>query len=273
MRIRVAYSKIGKIRFTGHRDVARMWERAVRKAAIPVAVSTGFTPRLRMAFGLALPTGAESLVELLDLTLADGADIDLDTVAIGLDRALPTGMSISSVEELAAGGPSLQEDVSATTWLMAVDLGNLEEAISRVNDATSLPLERERKGESRTDDVRPGILRLNIAEPAMLAGIPATWLDSVDAPLVEAVLTTSGRGIRPTELVEVLAPGADPLDHLRRVLRINQLIERGGTLFDVIEGRITNEQRLDTPDRQHPDDRRPVDRRPVDRDLAPAAGY
>lgn len=262
MKLRVAYSKIGKIRFTGHRDVARMWERALRKAAIPVAVSTGFTPRLKMAFGLALPTGAESLVELLDLTLADDADIDRDTVAVRLDEALPTGMSITSVDELAAGGPSLQEDVSATTWLMAVDLGNLEEAISRVNDATSLPLERERKGESRTDDVRPGILRLNIAEPAMLSGVPATWLDTVDAPLVEAVLTTSGRGIRPTELVEVLAPGSDPLDHLRRVLRINQLIERDGTLFDVIEGRTANERS------QH----QPPGHRDPERELTPTAG-
>ena len=238
MKLRIAYSKIGKIRFTGHRDVARMWERALRKAAVPVAITTGFTPRLKMAFGLALPTGAESLVELLDLTLADDVDpstIELSGISTSLDQALPTGMSITSVEELAAGGPSLQEDVSATTWLMAVDLGNIEEAVARVNSASSLPLERERKGESRTDDVRPGILRLDIARPETLERVPADWLASVDAPLVEAVLTTSGRGIRPSELVEVLAPGCDPLDHLRRVLRINQLIERDVTLFDVIE--------------------------------------
>ncbi|NDA78164.1 MAG: DUF2344 domain-containing protein, partial [Actinobacteria bacterium] len=71
MKVRVSYSKLGKIRFTGHRDVARIWERTLRKAEVPVAMSTGFTPRLKMAFGLALPTGAESLVELLDVTLAD----------------------------------------------------------------------------------------------------------------------------------------------------------------------------------------------------------
>ena len=57
------YSKLGKVRFTSHRDGARLWERALRKADVPIAMSVGFTPRPKLSFGLALPTSAESLAE------------------------------------------------------------------------------------------------------------------------------------------------------------------------------------------------------------------
>ena len=58
MRIRFRFSKLGKIRFTSQRDVARMWERALRRAGLPLAYTEGFSPRPQLSFGLALPTGA-----------------------------------------------------------------------------------------------------------------------------------------------------------------------------------------------------------------------
>ena len=76
MRLRVRFSKTGKIRFIGHRDVARVTERAVRKVGLPVAYSEGFSPRMRMSFGLALPTGYESDGEYVELPLVDSALVD-----------------------------------------------------------------------------------------------------------------------------------------------------------------------------------------------------
>ena len=52
MRVRLRFTKVGKIRWTSHRDVARMWERAIRRAGLPVAYSAGFSPRPRLHFGL-----------------------------------------------------------------------------------------------------------------------------------------------------------------------------------------------------------------------------
>ena len=60
MRLRVRYSKKGKVRFTSHRDVARIWERALRRVGLGMAYSQGFSPRPKMSFGLALSTGHES---------------------------------------------------------------------------------------------------------------------------------------------------------------------------------------------------------------------
>src|SRR5689334_18250150 len=77
MKVRIRFSKLGKVRFTSHRDVARMWERALRRAAVPVAYTEGFSPHPKLSFGLALSTGHESLGEYLD--------VDIDRAAAPLD--------------------------------------------------------------------------------------------------------------------------------------------------------------------------------------------
>ena len=104
MRLRVRFSKTGKIRFIGHRDVARVTERAVRRVGLPVAYSEGFSPRMRMSFGLALPTGYESDGEFVELPLVDSALVDRALVdgAAGDTDALD-GVDAPS----AAGGPAI----------------------------------------------------------------------------------------------------------------------------------------------------------------------
>ena len=236
MKVRVSYSKLGKIRFTGHRDVARIWERTLRKAEVPVAMSTGFTPRLKMAFGLALPTGAESLVELLDVTLADAVD-DLESLVRRLDQSLPVGMAVTGIRECGPSEVSLQEDVVATTWVMAIDAADVSGNIDRLNAASEVWVDRERKGESRRDDIRSGILGLRTISTETSELLPPLWLGESSGVLIEATLTTAGRGIRPTELVEALVPGCEPWNHLTRVLRINQMIERDGEHVDVLSAR------------------------------------
>ena len=87
MKLRIRSTKIGKVRFTSHRDAARLWERALRKAQLPVAATEGFTPRPKISFGLALPTGAESIAEYVDIELRSdisAADVDVSE-APGVD--------------------------------------------------------------------------------------------------------------------------------------------------------------------------------------------
>lgn len=67
--VRIRFAKLGKVRFTSHRDVARMWERALRRAGVAVAYSGGFSPHPLLSFGLALPTGCESTAEYVDVAL------------------------------------------------------------------------------------------------------------------------------------------------------------------------------------------------------------
>lgn len=220
MKLRVRYTKLGKIRFTSHRDTAHHWERAVRKAGVSLAYSAGFTPRPKMSFGLALPTGAESLAEYLDMELAEGETADPADLAVRLAAGLPVGYSVDAIGRREQGSASLQEDVTACQWqlaLVGVDHSVAANAVARTLAATALPIERERKGQRSTDDVRDAIETLSV-----------TTVTDDPRPQLCAVLATSGRGLRPTELVGAMFPTLDPVDVAGRVVRTHQWIERDG---------------------------------------------
>ncbi|MFM7756716.1 MAG: TIGR03936 family radical SAM-associated protein [Actinomycetota bacterium] len=237
-RLRLSYMKLGKVRFTGHRDVAHLWERALRKAQIPVAVSAGFTPRPRLAFGLALPTGAESLIELLDVIVdVDTDDLrgQLDDVVERLSAALPMGLDVTDAWLPGDGIESLQESVVASSWSMLLEGSNVPEAVMELEASSATYLERERNGERFIDDVRPSILALTVVDAERWIDRTSSETDPVTA--VEVMLSTSGRGVRPTEFVEVLLSTSDPWDRLRRVVRTNQWIEREGQRVDVLADR------------------------------------
>jgi radical SAM-linked protein len=231
VKLRIRHTKLGKIRFTSHRDTARHWERAVRKAEVSVAYSGGFTPRPRMSFGLALPTGAESLAEYLDIDLVEGAvepqQDALDELCARFSAALPVGYEVTHVVPRDPGSISLQEGVVACTWMLTlhgVDSAAIDHAIEHTLAAPSLLVERERKGQRSTDDVRPSIIDLSTA-PAF---------DDDPRPRLCATVVTNGRGLRPTELVAAMFPALDPVDTAARVLRTQQWIERDGERQEVI---------------------------------------
>ncbi len=226
MKLRIRYSKLGKIRFTSHRDSAHHFERAVRKAEVVLAYSAGFTPRPRMSFGLALPTGAESLAEYLDIELAAGHAPDPVELGMRLGACLPVGYDVVAVAEREAGSASLQEDVLACTWeiaLVDIEREAAQAAAAAALDATSLIVERERKGQRSTDDVRGAIHELSV-----------TTVSDDPRPHLCAVLATNGRGLRPTELVGALFPALDPVDVAGRVVRTHQWIERDGARQEVL---------------------------------------
>lgn len=214
MKLRLRFAKRGKVRFTGHRDVARIWERALRKAGLPVALTEGFSPRPRVSFGLALPTGAESDAEYLDVVVAPGVEVELLGLAERLTEALPPGFGVLAVEVCAPGTPSLQEAVVASGWDIELDasLEDVAAGVEQVLAATSVPLVRERKGERTEDDVRGSIEALSCA-------------DHDGHTVLRAVLATKGRNLRPHELAAVVLRGRDPLDTVVRVLRTHQWIE------------------------------------------------
>jgi radical SAM-linked protein len=209
--VRLQYSKTGKVRWTSHRDLARMFERAFRRTQLPLAYSGGFAPRPRVSFGLALPTGAESAAEYLDLELVDGAVVDVGALPARVSEALPHGVTVDAVAVVDDHAPSLQEAVSSCTWRMEIVGTTHDELCTKVTaavNATSLVVTRNRKGRKVTDDLRPGILALRVLEGTE----------------VECELVTQPRAVRPAELVKALDPELEG----SRVRRVNQWIERDG---------------------------------------------
>ena len=98
----VRYAKRGKMRFASHRDVARAFERGVRRAGLPIAYSAGFTPHPKISYAGGAPTGAASEAEYLTLALtARQAETQ---VCQRLNAALPDGIDVIDVTEAEARG-------------------------------------------------------------------------------------------------------------------------------------------------------------------------
>ena len=193
MRLRFRFGKEGKVRFTSHRDVARMWERSFRRVRLPVAYTAGFSPRPKVSFGLALPTGAESTAEYLDVEL--GEPVAPDGLARSLTAALPVGVDVLAVIPIDGREGSLQHEVTSCSWSIEVGGLDLDQARSRAAEimaADELVVTRERKGSPVTDDVRPAIIAL-AAPVSGRAGVR-----------IDCELATQPRGLRPTELVDAL---------------------------------------------------------------------
>ena len=214
-KLRVRFSKQGKIRFTSHRDVARIWERALRRAGIPVAYTEGFSPRPKLSFGLALSTGHESLGEYLDVNARDA--IGPDELVDRVNLALPYGMEAQVAEPLEAGADSLQQAVTSCTWHFELP-GLAPAVVARTLATDEIVLTRERKGHALTEDIRPCILALRVLPPGTGFGN------------VEAELATQPRSLRPAELVSAL----DPALQADRVVRIHQWTLVGGARQEVI---------------------------------------
>jgi len=217
MRLRIRYSKKGKVRFISHRDVARIWERALRRVGVSVAYSQGFSPRPKLSFGLALSTGHESEAEFLDLELSD-EDGDWTAVrgedlAARLRAALPVGLDVVAIAPVEKGD-SLQQAVTSCTWAIEVDDVDREYMDAWVADVLSreeIVVERERKGKPVVEDLRPHVLALDVT------GTTETGIR------LSADLGTQPRALRPTELLAAVDP---PLT-ARTVCRMNQWMSQG----------------------------------------------
>lgn len=233
MRLRIRFAKLGKIRFTSHRDMARIWERGLRRAGLPVAYSEGFTPRPRISFGLALPTGYESEAEYLDVELdgeaaglaglgIDGEAAGLAGLAGALSEATPAGITVTAAVGIDRAEPSLQEAVTSCTWRIDVD-GVDEEAaaaaVARALDADEILITRERKGRTVTDDIRPQIVSLDATST------------TADGVRLMAELGTKPRALRPAELLA----GLDPSPRELRVCRLRQWISTGSEQREPLE--------------------------------------
>jgi len=208
--LRLRSTKLGRIRFVGHRDMARVWERLLRRLGLAIETSAGFTPRPKISFGLALPVGAESLAEYIDVGLRDDhglSEAGLEGWCEEATRLAPDGLEVVAGELRDRADGSLQEIVTSCTWQMwssSLTTEEINRAVEIVN-CDVLHIERERKGQRRTDDVRPMLLDV---QPCL------------DPPGVIVDLATIGRAVRPAEFAQLAFPRRDPVDI--RVRRLAQ---------------------------------------------------
>jgi radical SAM-linked protein len=159
-RLRIRYAKRGRLRFTSHRDFSRAFERALRRAGIPMAYSSGFSPHPRISYATAAPTGAASEAEYLEIAVAETCVPEL--VARELDAALPPGLDVLAVVESAGG--SLADQLTASLWrvgLPGTDRAVVDAAVADLLAAETVTTERMTKNGIRSFDVRAAVVRLD----------------------------------------------------------------------------------------------------------------
>lgn len=197
-RLRLTYRKFGPTRFIGHLDVARTWERALNRTAVPVSYSQGFNRRPRMQFAAPLPLGYTSDVEMVDIWLRERLE---PAVALDMIRArMAPGIEATAAQEVLLTGPSLPSLVQDATYLISFLAG--EEPPADLGPRVADFLAADSVWRTRQDkryDLRPLVTAATVLARS-----------GVDEPcLTVRVFLTPHKSGRPDEFVAAL--GLDPL--------------------------------------------------------------
>jgi radical SAM-linked protein len=162
-RLRLRYAKRGRLRFASHRDFQRSFERALRRADVPMAYSAGFTPHPRISYANAAPTGAASEAEYLEIAVT--ARCDTQRLRAVLDEALPPGLDVVEVVEARTSG--FAERLEASVWrieLPGVAPDAARAALAAFLAAPEVQVERLTKNGMRTFDARGAVMRAEVIE-------------------------------------------------------------------------------------------------------------
>ena len=204
-RIRIRYAKRGPLRFTSHRDFARAFERALRRAGVPIAFSQGFTPHPKISYASAAPTGTASEAEYLEIGLR--ARTDPERVRAALDAALSPGLDVLDAVQARAPG-RLADRIDASHWrveLPGVEPDMLRHAVTAFAAAPEVMVERLTKQGRRSVDTRRAVVRIDATQldtvPSEFVGVPCAILDLV----VRQVTPT----VRPDDVLAGLRVVAD----------------------------------------------------------------
>lgn len=213
MRLRFKYSKTGDAAFLGHLEMLRFWQRAMRRAGLPLAYSSGFNPHPRLAFGPALAVGVESLAEYLDAELTK--DITPVEVKMRLQAELPAGFELLRVTPIPARARALTAIIDTAayrvSWLQRPDLHLLQQRVKELLDRKVIQVSRPGQEGAKAKDIRPGIFKLEVGPGNVL----------------EMLLESSSRGnVRPEQVLKAMdwnEPG--------HILRTGLFIRRGDVLL------------------------------------------
>jgi radical SAM-linked protein len=160
-RLRIRYAKRGRLRFTSHRDFSRAFERAIFRARVPMAYSSGFNPHPRISYAGAAPTGAASEAEYLEIALAEV--VDPASVRALLEAALPDGLDVLEVVE--SPGGALAERLQGSRWAIDLDVDGAAAtaAVEQFLASGAVLVQRMTKKGLREFDCRAAVVALSAA--------------------------------------------------------------------------------------------------------------
>jgi radical SAM-linked protein len=194
-RLRLTFAKTAAMKFSGHLDLHKTWERTLRRARLPLAYSEGFNPQPKIQLAAALPLGFTSDCEVVDVWLETPQGLAETRAA--LERAAPPGIKIIEIEEAPERGPALQTQVAAAEYRVVVGIrltpAQLDERIATL--LASPEIKRVRR--EKAYDLRPLIEALARVES-----------DALGHTLAMRLAAREGATGRPEEVAEALGAEA-----------------------------------------------------------------
>lgn len=236
-RIRLRYTKRGRLRFTSHRDFQRAFERALRRSEVPMAYSAGFTPHPKVSYANAAPTGTGSEAEFLEIALTEQRDPQV--LRDLLNESLPDGLDITDAVEARTSG--LADRLTASVWEMRLDgvtVQDAEKAVEAFLAAETVEVQRRAKNGMRTFDAREAVVGLEALDPQ------ADGPSDTACAILRLVVRHMTPAVRPDDVLSGLRAVADLAPPVPvAVTRLAQ------GLFDEESGTVTDPL---APDRDAP---------------------
>ncbi|PJF34849.1 MAG: hypothetical protein CUN49_13550, partial [Candidatus Thermofonsia Clade 1 bacterium] len=211
-RLRITFAKQGALKFIGHLDLAKTWERILRRAQLALAYTQGFNAHPRLQLASPLPLGFTSTCELLDIWLERAEP--LDGLAERLMAVSPPDLPILKIEEVPLKAPALQTLVESAVFRITPRSDSAPEAVAGLAERVTALLAQPSLLRTRRDkayDLKPLIRSLRFGEDGAL------YADLYSTP--------SGTG-RPDELLEALGYQAADFDVQRIAIRLRESAEQ-----------------------------------------------
>ena len=155
-RLRLKFGRGEEIKFLSHLDLMRLWERALRRAVLPLAYSEGFTPHPRIALAAPLPVGVTSQAEVMDVFLSRW--LSPDSFVAQAKKQLPQSLDLLEAWPVGLDTPSLQSQVRFAEYEVKVETEKdgleVEAALRSLLSAGELPWHHFRDTGARHYDLR-----------------------------------------------------------------------------------------------------------------------
>ncbi len=201
-RLRIKFSRGEDIKYISHLDLMRCWERALKRAEIPLMYSEGFNPHPRISLAAPLALGVTSEAELMDIMVSRWVSPHWFTS--GVSRQLPTGIGISGVFPVALTLPSLQASVRLAEYRVEIPAqggrDTIEKTIDDLLSREELPWHHQRDTGERKYDLR-----------ALIEDIWVIDWNSFAATLGMSLRCDSGGSGRPEQVTLALGQPEPPL--------------------------------------------------------------
>lgn len=202
-KLRIRYAKRGRLRFTSTRDFQRALERAVRRAGVPMAYSSGFHPHPKISYANAAPTGTASEAEYVEIGVVER--LEPARLREALDAALPEGFAVLQVAEATPG--ALADLLEASEWrveLPGVTVVELQAVAAAFLAESEHLVTRTFKNGPRTFDVRQAVTSMEILDPVDRA----QRADQAPCAILHMVVRHTTPAVRPDDVLTAMRAAA-----------------------------------------------------------------